>query len=267
MSSAQDEILDVVVVGAGWSGLLACKYALEEKLTVRVLEKRECIGGVWSFSPDPEITTVMKSSTTSSSSTVTEISDFPMPGNIGEFPKHWDIYKYLNDFANKHSLKRNIHFKCDVKRASKLNGIWNIETADNKEYRAKNMIVCSGVHQRANRELEQTLLKDFTGEITHSGFLKEFKEEHRGKRIMLIGGGETASDVIDEWYPHVKSIVWCIPRGQHFFRKYAKILPHRKPQALDKASSRALKLISPHVKSKPGKNNMLVNQVKITYFA
>ena len=65
-------------------------------------------------------------------------------------------------------------------------------------------------------------------------------------------GGETASDVLDEWYPNVKQIIWCIPRGQHFFRKRAKILPHRKPQALDKASSRAIKFIAPFVKSKPG---------------
>lgn len=253
MSTAQEEILDVIVIGAGWSGLLACKYALDEKLTVRVLEKRDDIGGVWKFSSNPTITTVMKSSTTSSSNTVTEISDFPMPERIGDFPKHWDIYEYLNSFTEKYCLKKYIHFDCEVYKANKENGIWNIETKDNREYRGKNLIVCSGVHQEANRELEITVLKDFTGEITHSGFLKEFEESHRGKRIMVIGGGETASDIMDEWYPNVKSIVWCIPRGQHFFRKYAKLLPHRKPQALDKASSRALKFISPHVKSKPGK--------------
>ena len=69
---------------------------------------------------------------------------------------------------------------------------------------------------------------------------------------MLIGGGETASDIVEEYYDHVTRIVWCIPRGMHFFRKYAKILPNRRPQALDKASSRVMKSIAPFTKGKPG---------------
>ena len=194
-----DEISDVVIIGAGWSGLLACKYALDERLSVRVLEKREDIGGVWKYSPDPDITTVMKNSTTSSSNTVTEISDFPMPAEIRDFPKHWNIHNYLNDFANKHNLKRHIHFNTSVKQTYKIHGVWNIETNNNKEYRARNMIVCSGVHQKANCEMETGILKDFTGDVRHSGNLKEFIEAHRGKRVMIIGGGETASDIMDEW--------------------------------------------------------------------
>jgi len=194
-----DEVSDVVIIGAGWSGLLACKYALDENLSVRVLEKRDDIGGVWKYSSDPSITTVMKNSTTSSSNTVTEISDFPMPMEIGDFPKHWDIHKYLNDFADTHNLKRHIHFNTSVQKTYKIHGIWNIETSNNKEYQARNMIVCSGVHQKANSELEKGVLKDFTGDVRHSGYLKEFVEEHRGKRLMIIGGGETASDIMDEW--------------------------------------------------------------------
>ena len=37
------------------------------------------------------------------------------------------------------------------------------------------------------------------GDVKHSGNLKEFVEEHRDKKIMILGGGETASDVMDEW--------------------------------------------------------------------
>ena len=100
--------------------------------------------------------------------------------------------------------------------------------------------------------MKADILKDFTGTIHHSGEFKQFYEPHRGQRILIVGGGETASDIVDAWHTNCDKIVWCIPRGQHFFRKFAKLLPHRKPQALDKASSRAMKLLCPFTKSKPG---------------
>ena len=51
---------------------------------------------------------------------------------------------------------------------------------------------------------------------------------------------------------NVYRLVWSIPRGMHFFRKFAKILPNRQPQVLDKASSRAMKFVAPFTKGKPG---------------
>ena len=266
MATAREEVFGVLVVGSGWSGLLVCKHAKEENLSVRVLEKREDLGGVWKYSSNPNITTVMKNSRTSSSSTLTEISDYPMPKDIGEFPKHYDIYEYLNSYADKHHLRRHIHFNCRVTKMTKKGLVWTVSTNTGVVYLAKNIVICSGVHQTPNRSLEQSVLKGFTGEIVHAGQLKEFREQHRNKRIMVIGGGETASDVLDDWYPNVESVIWCVPRGQHFFRKYGKLLPHRNPQALDKASSRALKLIAPHKKSKPGKNLFFVLKLTIKKF-
>ena len=117
------------------------------------------------------------------------------------------------------------------------------------------MIVSTGAAQKPVRDLEKTVLKDFQGTMYHSSELKHFVPEHRGKRILIVGGGETASDIVEEWSGKVECIVWSIPRGIHFFRKYAKLLPHRKAQALDKASSRVMKFIAPYTRSKPGRYN------------
>ena len=218
MATPPEEVFDVLVVGSWWSGLLVCKHAKEENLSVRVLEKREDLGRVWKYSSNLNITTAMKNSRTSSSSTLT------------------DIYEYLNSYADKHQLRRHIHFNCGVTKIIKKSLLWTVSTNTGVVYITKNIVICSGVHQTPNRSLEQTVLKEFTGEIVHAGHLKEFNEQHRTKRIMVIGGGETARDVLDDWYPNVESVIWCVPRGQHFFRKYGKLLVHREPQALDKAS-------------------------------
>ena len=49
MASANEDVIDVVIIGAGWSGLLCCKYVREHNLTVKVLEQRDDVGGVWKF--------------------------------------------------------------------------------------------------------------------------------------------------------------------------------------------------------------------------
>lgn len=98
MAKSRIVFRDVIVVGAGWSGLLACKCVLEEGLTVMALEKRSDVGGLWCFTEDSDVITVMRNTKTTSSSSVTEMSDFPMPEEIGQFPKHEDVLKYLKSY-------------------------------------------------------------------------------------------------------------------------------------------------------------------------
>ena len=144
MASVQSDVLDVVVIGGGWSGLLICKYAKEHGLSCVVLEKRDDVGGVWYYSDDSDTTTVMKTTQTSSSSTTTEMSDFPMPEEIGEFPKHDDIHKYLKSYYKRFDLQTNFRFNCTVKHVRKFGTIWTTETADGQVYRSRNIAVCSG---------------------------------------------------------------------------------------------------------------------------
>ena len=243
---------DVTVLGAGWSGLVACKYMMEEGLSVVALEKREDIGGVWLYSDDPNIITVMKTTRCTSSSTVTEMSDFPMPEEIGMFPHHTDILQYIHAYTNNFNLMPHIQLNTTVKKAEKRGDTWWVKCENGDEYTSSHLIVATGPQQMPNRELEDTILNGFTGKIYHSSEIKGATEEHKGKRVLVVGGGETGSDICIELYNVCKYIYWSIPRGQHFFRKVAKVIPWGKPQAIDKASSRMMKMIAPYTQSKPG---------------
>ena len=243
---------DVTVIGAGWSGLAACKYMKEEGLSVIALEKREGIGGVWLYSDDPDLVTVMKTTRCTSSSTFTEMSDFPMPEEIGMFPHHTDVLKYLHAYADHFNLMPHILLNTGVKKAEKRGEVWWIQCENGDEYTSNNLVVTNGPQQIPNRELESSVLKGFTGKIYHAGEIKGVSEEHRGKRLLVVGGGETGSDICIDFYDHSQFIYWSIPRGQHFFRKVAKVKMWGKPQAIDKASSRMLKIITPYTRGKPG---------------
>ena len=244
---------EVVVIGAGWSGLVACKYMLEEGLSVVALEKREDIGGVWFYSDDPNIPTVMKTTQCTSSSTVTEFSDFPMPKEIGMFPHHTDVLDYLKEYAKEFNLLPHVRLNTTVEAVEKRDDdTWKVTCTGGDVYTSKYLVIASGGNQRPNRELEKSILKGFTGDILHASVIKEPLDQYRNKRVLLLGGGETGSDICLDWFDHAKFIYCSIPRGQHFFRKYAKVVPWGEPQALDKASSRIMKDIAPYIHSKPG---------------
>lgn len=243
---------DVTIIGAGWSGLLACKYMLEEELSVVALEKRDDLGGVWLYSDDPKIPTVMQNTCCTSSSTVTEISDFPMTEEMGLFPHHSDILRYLRGYVDAFHLGPHIKTNVEVRSAAKVDGLWRVECTNGDVYESTYLVVATGLVQNPNLELLDTALKGFTGKIYHASEIKIPLEEHRGQRLLVVGGGETGSDLCLEWHAHVRSIHWSIPRGQHFFRKYGKVVPWGKPQALDKASSRAMQTVIPFHRGKPG---------------
>jgi cation diffusion facilitator CzcD-associated flavoprotein CzcO len=121
-------VIDVLIIGAGWSGLLACKYCLGEGLSTLVLESRDSIGGVWSFTTDRRFGGVMTTTETTSSRCITEISDFPMPEDYPDFPSHKEILTYLNDFCLHFDLYPHIRFGERVTELQKVGDAWHVRS-------------------------------------------------------------------------------------------------------------------------------------------
>jgi len=213
---------DVIIIGAGWSGLIAAKYALEEGLRPLVLERREVLGGVWRFTADPSVATVMRSTCTSSSRCVTEMSDLPLPKDRGEFPHHSTVAVYLDAYADRFGLRDHIRFGTKVVECTKREDRWITRTEDGAEFSARNLIVCSGLHTRPNPGLDH--LSGFTGQRRHAMQVKSITPELRSQRVLVVGGGETAADVVVELCrAGAKGVTWSIPNGQQFFRKHAAV--------------------------------------------
>src|SRR5215211_342422 len=105
---------DVAIVGAGWSGLMACKYCLAEGLRPIVLESRDRTGGVWCYTDNLRHAGVMRTTRTTSSRCLTEISDFPMPPDFPDFPLHRQINSYLDAYSKQFSLGKHIAFNQHV---------------------------------------------------------------------------------------------------------------------------------------------------------
>jgi len=239
---------DVIILGAGWSGLMACKYCLGEGLKTLVLESRNSVGGVWAFTNDARYGGVMTTTQTTSSRCITEMSDFPMPESYPEFPSHVEILAYLQDYCARFDLARHIRLDHQVSDVRKASDVWHVACDNGSKYRAKNLIVSSGVHQHPNDAPGDIRFNGFTGQILHSAAMKAARPDHAGKTVVIWGGGESASDVAFEVSRTAARIYWCIPNGQWFVPKIVDRwppFPSKRPKVGDQASSRVRLLLSP----------------------
>jgi dimethylaniline monooxygenase (N-oxide forming) len=240
--------LDALVIGAGWSGLLAGKYCLSEGLKTLVLESRDSIGGVWSFTRDERFGGVMTTTETTSSRCITEMSDFPMPETYPEFPSHTDIMAYLEAYCDRFRIEPHLRLGHRVESVRKEDGVWRVSCANGAKFRAKNLIVSSGVHQHRNEVADTAPFNGFAGPILHSAAVKEAPPDLAGKTVVVWGGGESASDVTHQISKVAGRMYWCIPNGQWFVPKMVDRwwpFPSSRPKIGDQASSRVRLLLSP----------------------
>lgn len=93
----------VAIIGAGISGLLACKYCLSKGFRPTVFEIRSSIGGVW--------TKTVETTKLQTSKLLYQFSDFPWPPSVTEeFPTQQEVFDYLQSYATHFDLLRHVRF-------------------------------------------------------------------------------------------------------------------------------------------------------------
>eukprot|EP01035_Chromulina_nebulosa_P017853 gene17853-23466_t len=231
---------DVCVIGSGWSGMLAAKHCKEHGLKVRILEKSDYPGGVWKYTDTPG--GVMASTQTTSSWSFTEISDFPLlpeDGLVTDFPKHDIVQNYLERYAAHNKLPDITSYNSAVVWVTKdSNNKFNIVTSDNKLYVSDKLVVSTGFLGNPRSKGFESLTKNYTGEIRHANTYKHVKDEHYNKNILVIGGGETASDLCNEISYVAKNVYLSIPNGQWFGGRFNQHWEYSSAWPLDNFSSR-----------------------------
>lgn len=97
----------VAIIGAGISGLIACKYVAQKGLHPVVYEAEDGIGGVWAR-------TINTTKLQNHKSTY-EFCDFPWPSSVEtDYPSHQQVLDYLHSYALHFDLLPFINFNSRV---------------------------------------------------------------------------------------------------------------------------------------------------------
>ena len=188
----------VCVIGAGPSGITAAKNLRDEGMEVVVYDLGSEVGGNWVFTEEVGHSSVFETTHIISSKSLSEYADFPMPADYPDYPSHKHLAKYFQDYARHFELYGLIRFKTLVKNCVQLpDGKWQVTVACNHEESTEvfdALAVCNG-HHWLPRMPEYP--GAFAGEFIHSHEVKKFSR-FAGKRVLVIGGGNSACDVAVE---------------------------------------------------------------------
>ncbi|KAL6058255.1 Flavin-containing monooxygenase [Balamuthia mandrillaris] len=235
MAASQQSGKRIAVIGGGWCGLFALKSFLEVGLDAVCYEQREAIGGVWVYREDKPGGVFLNTRTTASKCYL-HASDYPFPEEVGHFPVHTEVLQYLNDYADHFKLRPHIKFRHMTQRVEKTaDGLWRVrllvgeeglDLEDPEDQKQAKVIeeyfdlvaVCSGQHQVPSSPILKgdPLYKPFTGEVMHSHDYKYPTPDMREKNVLVVGGGESASDVAAEVSEVAKKTFLSIRQGVWF---------------------------------------------------
>jgi cation diffusion facilitator CzcD-associated flavoprotein CzcO len=177
-----------LIIGAGPCGLGVAKALKEAGIAYDQVEADAEVGGNWYHGVYETVHII-------SSRKTTEYADFPMPENYPDFPSRRQMADYYRIYADEFGLRENIQFNTKIVTCHPLEKhIWETEYESGEKRIYKGVIVCSGHHWDKRFP---NYPGDFAGEFIHS---KDYKnpDQLKGKRVLVIGGGNSACDVASE---------------------------------------------------------------------
>jgi dimethylaniline monooxygenase (N-oxide forming) len=186
----------IAVIGAGAAGLCAAKYMKAAGFAVTVFEIGTQIGGLWCYLNDNGRSSAYRTLHINTSKGVTHFHDFDFDESVQFFPSHWDMHRYLVQYADRFGVTPLIRFTTPVKDVRPAGpSRWEIETAGGDIETFDAVIVASG---HLTKPLHVPSLRDpFTGEYIHSHDYRA-PEPFVGKKICVIGVGNSACDIASD---------------------------------------------------------------------
>ncbi|MGQ0839430.1 NAD(P)-binding domain-containing protein [Actinokineospora sp.] len=215
----------VCVIGAGSSGIAACQVLAAREIDFDCFEAGSDIGGNWRYLNDNGMSSAYRSLHINTSREVMEYAAFPMPTRYPDYPDHFQIAEYFDSFVDHFGLREQIDFRTEVTAVERDGDGWQVstrhrETGDVRVGRYRAVIVATGHHWDARwPEPAFPGADTFVGGQTHAHNYR-VPDSFLGKRVLVLGIGNSATDIAVETSRVSERTFLAMRRGAHIVPKY-----------------------------------------------
>jgi cation diffusion facilitator CzcD-associated flavoprotein CzcO len=209
---------DVIVIGAGISGMYQLLRLRELGLAVRVFEAGTGVGGTWYWNRYPGARFDSESYSYGYSFSPELLRDWEWSEHFAAQP---ETLRYLNHVADRFDLRRDIEFEARVASAhyDEAQGLWEVALADGRSARSRYLV--TGVGSLSAPVLPAIEGREsFRGIAHHTAQWPATGVDFAGRRVAVIGTGATGVQVIQEVAKTCGELTvfqrtpnWCAPLG------------------------------------------------------
>jgi cyclohexanone monooxygenase len=190
-----DEVLDALIIGAGFSGLYQLHRLRQRGFHVRLFEAAADLGGIWYWNcyPGARVDSHVPNYEFS-------LEELWRDWNWTErFPAWDELRRYFRHVDRKLDLSRDIRFHSRVSAArfDPDADQWQIECADGHRIRTRFFIPCTGFAAKAYVPALPGLER-FAGPCVHTAHWPQDGLDLTGRRVGVIGTGASGVQVIQE---------------------------------------------------------------------
>jgi cation diffusion facilitator CzcD-associated flavoprotein CzcO len=231
----------VCVIGAGSSGIAACQVLNARGIPFDCFEKGSEVGGNWRYENDNGMSSAYRSLHINTSRGLMAYRTYPMPDDYPDYPNHFQIARYFDDYVDHFGLREKISFRTEVKTVVPVAGEWEVTTEDaggRREARRYRAVLVANGHHWNPRWPEPPFpgSDEFAGEQIHVHHYRE-ADSLRDKRVLVLGIGNSATDIAVEASRITTRTFLAMRRGAYVMPKYLNGKP------TDEAASKLLTLM------------------------
>jgi dimethylaniline monooxygenase (N-oxide forming) len=213
----------VCIIGAGSSGLTACQVLGARGIPFDCFEKGSMIGGNWRYENDNGTSSAYRSLHINSARKLMSYKAFPMPEDYPDYPSHWQVAKYFDDFAERFGLKERITFNTEVISAAPVDGGWEVTVngASGRRTETYRAVVVANGHHWQPRWPEPPFpgAEEYEGDQMHVHHYRE-PDVLEGKRVLVLGIGNSAVDIAVESSRIAEKTFLSMRRGAYVLPKF-----------------------------------------------
>src|SRR5882672_9053811 len=190
------EQFDVIIIGAGVTGLYQLYCLRQRGLSVRVYEAGGGVGGTWYWNRYPGARFDSESYTYGYSFSRELLNEWHWNERFSGQPEN---LRYLNHVADKFDLRKYMQFNAKVVAASfdEAQHIWRLKIDDGRELTCRFVILAIGLLSTPTLPRLEGM-ETFKGRSFHTFYWPHEPVEMAAKKVAIIGTGATAIQVIGE---------------------------------------------------------------------